>query len=315
MIGSASASQAANVSTPEPVLPNPLFQSGFQRLFTGLTTDHVLPYYQGLHGSAEPSLSGLFALAAHGLCDTPPAQALLTAILKLQNPDGSVGATLSLPAEGLWVTSQFAVATHLFRRPEQRDRAIRFLLEFRSAPTANVQEISQNNALIGWPWTQGTFGWVEPTSWAVIALTMSGAADHARAREGRELILDRQITSGGWNCGNRQVYGNDLLPFLDTTGLALLALAGQAPAEKAKPALDWILTLDPTQETVYGLAFALMALRAWNRPADLWQNTLSQRLANDVLPSPDSETLNFNTLALALAALGPAQALNPMAGK
>jgi len=294
---------------------DPLLRAGFQRLFSVSSPDRLLPYYQGLTGSTEASLAGLYAFAAHGMAESAEVQALLAAVLKLQSPDGSVGSTPAVPTEGLWATSQFAVAAHLYKKPEARDRAIRFLLEFRSVPLEKAAELAQNNSLLGWSWTKSTFGWVEPTAWAVIALTMSGAADHPHAKEGRALIIDRQISGGGWNCGNRQVYNNDLLPFLDTTGLALLALVGQVPVDQYQPSLDWIATLDPSRETLYGLALAVLALRACERPVDTWRKALADRLSIDLQQSTETGYLNIGNLALALAAFGPAQVLNPMAVK
>ena len=38
----------------------------------------------------------------------------------------------------------------------------------RSLPPSDV--LTQNNALQAWPWLEGTFSWVEPTSYCLLAL-------------------------------------------------------------------------------------------------------------------------------------------------
>ena len=78
--------------------------------------------------------------------------------------------------------------------------------------------------LVGWPWVANTFGWVEPTAWALLALALAGKSDHPRAVEGRRLLEDRCLPEGGWNYGNKIVFKNTLMPFWDTTALATLAL-------------------------------------------------------------------------------------------
>ena len=61
--------------------------------------------------------------------------------------------------------------------------------------------------LTGWPWGEGTFSWVEPTSWACLALHRLGQGDHPRVQEGERLLLDRAFDQGGVNYGNRMILG------------------------------------------------------------------------------------------------------------
>ena len=38
--------------------------------------------------------------------------------------------------------------------------------------------------LVGWPWAENNFSWVEPTSWACLALRKAGQGDNPRVQEG-----------------------------------------------------------------------------------------------------------------------------------
>src|SRR5262249_50763798 len=62
-------------------------------------------------------------------------------------------------------------------------------------------------SLVGWPWAEGNFSWVEPTAWACLALRRVGLSEHPRVREGLRLLLDRAFDEGGINYGNRTVLG------------------------------------------------------------------------------------------------------------
>jgi hypothetical protein len=86
-----------------------------------------------------------------------------------------------------------------------------------------------NENLVGWPWMAGTFSWVEPTSYFLMALKqirlhLAGTNVDERIRQGESMIYDRMCKGGGWNYGNSVVYGENLWPYADTTALALIAL-------------------------------------------------------------------------------------------
>ena len=85
--------------------------------------------------------------------------------------------------------------------------------------------VGHDPRLVGWPWVEATHSWLEPTALAILALCRLGLAGHPRVKAGVELILDRALDSGGWNYGNKSVFGTELRPQPGPTGLALLALA------------------------------------------------------------------------------------------
>ena len=81
----------------------------------------------------------------------------------------------------------------------------------------------------GWAWTEATFGWVDPTARAVLALRLL-RPDATAIEDGVGMLRDRETVGGGWNYGNRVVLGEDLWPYAQTTAAALVALQGADPA-------------------------------------------------------------------------------------
>ncbi|MGZ5424553.1 MAG: hypothetical protein ACXW2V_07995, partial [Candidatus Aminicenantales bacterium] len=177
-------------------------------------------------------------------------------------------------------------------------RAQDYLLSSKSVTILNDTRINQDNTLTGWPWVPGTFGWVEPTAWSLIALNLSGQAGHARALEGRKFLLDRGIPSGGWNYGNPGLDDKELLPFWDTTGLALTALRGQADIGRLRPSLDLVEKRQDKIESLCGLAWAVIGLQAYGRDA----GRLKTRLQN-IMGSIAEEDLHTGNFSLGLIAL------------
>ena len=67
-----------------------------------------------------------------------------------------------------------------------------------------------NDSYRGWGWTPHTSSWVEPSSFALLALEQAPEdlvpSAAARRRELAESMLrDRMCPDGGWNCGNPRV--------------------------------------------------------------------------------------------------------------
>jgi len=268
-----------------------------ERLLSFSSPEGGLPYYRGNSSSAEPTFLAALALFASG-APTERAKPLLSWVKTLQNLDGSVCVNPGHRGQGLWLTAQAAIVFHHYGLKENLKRALDFLLSLRSVTVANDPRLRQDNPLAGWPWGPGTFGWVEPTAWSLIALHLSGQAGRPRAVEGRKFLLDRRIPSGGWNYGNPSLDDKELLPFWDTTGLALAALRGQADIDRLRPSLDLVEKRQDKIESLCGLAWAVISLQAYGRDA----GRLRTRLRN-LMGSPAEEDLHVGNFALGLMAL------------
>jgi hypothetical protein len=136
--------------------------------------------------------------------------------------------------------------------------------------------------------------WVEPTAWAVLALRRLQPSAPS-IEDGLRTLADRECDGGGWNYGNRAVYGVKLEPFVQTTAAALLALQGLSSelVERARR-----LLLDRWRFEAGGLSLAL-ALAALRLTGDAPMAEIETALAE----SFEATAFLGNTLATAWAAL------------
>jgi len=139
----------------------------------------------------------------------------------------------------------------------------------------------------GWPWVPGAAAWVGPTSIAVLALAKESlhhpsAAISDRVRNGREFLLRRMCSGGGWNHGATRPLGYEGEPYPETTGLALAALRGvQSPKlEKAvtvaRQFLDECRSADALNWLRLGLLAHAQLPDGYCRPAELTCRTVPE---------------------------------------
>jgi len=200
-------------------------------------------------------------------------------LASLQQADGALGVSETMPSPK-WVTAWGALlwnARAAYRIYAQRAIAWLQAHQGNTDLLSTGGPFSHNSTIPGWPWVQGTQSWLEPTALAVLALARCDAGDHPRARQGRDLIRDRAIRTGGWNYGNSQVFGADLRAQPAPTGMALCALCtGDDPEipciERACVYLEQIL---PKTRAPQSLAWGILGLSASGRrpaDADVWIN-------------------------------------------
>jgi hypothetical protein len=173
-----------------------------------------------------------------------------------QLPDGSWPA-VSGDATGSWVTS---LACCVLRLDSTATSAIasglRWLCDdwprdsspwrrFLSKLSSHKAVVSTESAARGWGWTPQTSSWVEPTSFAILALEQAGEAVSApivsaRRDLARSLLFDRMCPGGGWNCGNPSVYGVKGNALIVPTSFALIALRSSWGSLEISQSLKWL---------------------------------------------------------------------------
>ena len=199
------------------------------------------PYRKG--GSwTEPTV---YALLAHQAGGTPAPRnsAAVTWLGALQQPDG--GWTPRRAVDGsTWVTAMVALLPPETIGEERHARAVKWLATqsgMESSPIFRVTSFLRDGKLQGgpdldgWPWFPGTAAWVTPTCLGILALKKCHARRpsaelRARIDKAQAFLLSRRCADGGWNHGSARALGYDVGSYPETTGQALLALAGTDPA-------------------------------------------------------------------------------------
>jgi hypothetical protein len=190
-------------------------------------------------------------------------------LAQIQRPDGRLPLCQAAIAPGWTTPHGILLWSALPGHEPARTRAIEWLLANRGdTGRLNPQEhpvVDHDLTLAGWPWVEGTHSWIEPTALAMLALARAGLHDHPRVATGARLILDRALPHGGWNCGNKKVFGHELRPQPVPTALSLLALKScseRSGSEAVDRAVDFLLRAIPGLKASVSLGFSLLALRA-----------------------------------------------------
>lgn len=161
-----------------------------------------------------------------------------------------------------------------------------------------------NDSYRGWGWTPHTSSWVEPSSFALLALEQ--APEHlvpsaaARRRELAESMLrDRMCPDGGWNCGNPRVYGVAGEPLVVPTVWALLALRARSERRENVISMDWLDRNIPKIQSPASLALTRICFDSYGRPWPAGAPELSElHTGNQFLD-------NLQVTAWACLAFGP----------
>jgi hypothetical protein len=242
-----------------------------------------------------PSEPGPTALAAIAL-DDDDARSWLAA---RQTEDGRVNMHLG-GVENDSVTPIAALALD----GSAREQALDALVSMRAAMFPSTPSIPFDSDLLGWSWTRGAFGWVEPTAYGVLALRVLRPGATGALDDGIGMLIDRECVGGGWNYGNREVLGEDLPPYAQTTAIAMLALQrfdDEALLERGLTRLQQLWRTETEGGLSLGLATA--ALRANGDP--------DQSIARTALAENFSRTRFLgDVIAIAWAAIATGPGLD-----
>ena len=264
-------------------------------LLAAQNTDGGWGYRAGGESRVEPSSWALLALTEMaGAAGTEEAMARgLRFLESTQLADGSWPAAAGQVA-GCWVTSlaslvmvarngnSQSLARALAWLSAERPGDSGFAWKLRSRLRAKRSVSSQNDFLYGWSWTRGTASWVEPTSFAVIALgaapqKMQPPSARERLQIAEAMLFDRMCPGGGWNCGNPMVYGVAGEPQVGPTVWALLALRNKAARPEVQKSLAWLESNLARVRTQGSLALTQLAFRALDHRTETFDAGVSRR--------------------------------------
>ncbi|HZS48054.1 MAG TPA: prenyltransferase/squalene oxidase repeat-containing protein [Blastocatellia bacterium] len=238
-------------------------------------------YLPGRESSPEPTIYATLAIWSD---EGKSKRAALRGLDWLAANCTSNGA-LRIPGhvEDHWTSLLYLIALiKLKQNPTMQATVREWALKFESAPVNETEDVDLNGKLIGWGWVKMTFGWVEPTSYALIALKLADRRDHPRVAEGTNLLLDRACKDGGWNYGNREVLGQHLTSYLPTTALAAMALQGETDRQSIiDKGLDYLTREIERNQSALNLALTILCFDVYGRETDKYKNLLNARQMPD----------------------------------
>ncbi len=162
-------------------------------------------------------------------------------------------------------------ALTLRTHPRGRDTARRIatqLLGVHGLAFEPSPALRQDNSLQAWPWIDGTFSWVEPTSLCLLLMKrlrreLPATAVSDRITVAERMLLDRACAPGGWNYGGANAFGRDLFPYVPTTALGLLAMQDRKDLPVTRQAVNWLAQEAASEKSTQSLALAGIALTAY----------------------------------------------------
>jgi hypothetical protein len=271
-----------------------------------LARERTWGYHAGDSIASEPAALAAIALVSHA--DAQAAAAPLEWLLGMQGQDGSVGIEPGQSSPG-WPTGLAVLAWHAAqgssnqneRYAQAIDRGLAWMLSVEGQSIDRGDWKGHDTTIRGWPWVLGTHSWLEPTAINLIALKQVGRGDHPRAEEARRMLHDRLLPDGGCNYGNTIVFGQELRPHVQPTGVCLLALSGRDElTPRIERSLDFLRQEVDRPCGTASLSYALMALAAWQRDAP----TAAERLAEAARRVLARDASSYKLALLVLAATG-----------
>ena len=239
-------------------------------------------YRCGAQSSVEPTSWVLLALLGIQPGIQPVAsQAGVRWLRECQLPDGSWPSFAGQP-QGCWATAPASLALYAYGDSlDHVARGLQWLAKTWPAEGGlwwrigakllrRDRVVRQDRSLRGWSWTPGTASWVEPTSCALVALRHIPKGLHPREagprrRLAERMLYDRMCPGGGWNSGNRLVYGTAGVPRIGPTVWALLALRDYRDRPENRQSLDWLEQAYPQIQGPGSLALAHLCLELHDR--------------------------------------------------
>jgi len=217
----------------------------------------------------EPTCLAILALAAERDKHREPIDRAIAVLETQKDGRGLYRLDRGRP-EAIWPTA-LVVACRTALGMDVLDSSKR-LLEVRGRTIIGDPEVQHmmdiDTQKVGWPWAEGTFAWVEPTAWSVLALRLAGYRMHPRVIEGVKLILNRAFETGGINYGNRQVLGAISEPIPGPTAIMLLALQGHDDPQ-VQSACRYLISAVSQSSDLEHLGWAKLALDCYVNDPDV----------------------------------------------
>jgi Prenyltransferase and squalene oxidase repeat len=255
-------------------------------------------FHAGEQSRVEPTCWALRALfASEPYADDQAFRKATRFLHASQLADGSWPATSQM-SMGSWVTSLACSVLSLDAPSAHNVRAgLKWICEdfprdsgplrrFVQSLRPKSDTVSQNDSYRGWGWTPRTSSWVEPTTFALMALReadpklLPASASHRR-KLAISLLYDRMCPGGGWNCGNPRVYGVDGDALVLATCWALLGLRDASEKPGHALSIEWLRKEFVNIQSAGSLAVARMTLENYGIELPQAERNLQDWAAED----------------------------------
>ena len=188
---------------------------------------------------------------------------------------------MAMLALGLWPEHQSRVVSAAKWALQQEGNRPGLLAHLLFALTFKKKALDIDVDLLAWPWTSGSFSWVEPTSYYLIALKklkgkLTGTNSDERIKQGEMMIYDRICKDGGWNYGNNAVLGENLWPYPDVTAIALISLQDHATAEANRQSMRALQEMLKDVHSGLALSWSVICLSLYGQDTTKWKELLAQ---------------------------------------
>jgi uncharacterized protein (DUF362 family) len=224
-------------------------------------------YVGGEPAHLEPTCLALLALQPSADHFAPAVESGRRFLARCRQPDGSYRLARGRP-DAVWGTAMALFVETAYCGSDALNAELAasagFLLGLEGRVIKADPEVADmvdiDMGLVGWPWAEGTFSWVEPTAWACLALSAIGQGSQPRVQQGRKLLLDRAFSEGGVNYGNRMILGRMTEPIPGPTALMLLALRDRREEARVRAAAGYLCDQLATSTDLEHLGWGRLAL-------------------------------------------------------
>jgi hypothetical protein len=209
-----------------------------------------------------------------------------------QKADGSWPLNAELN-EGSWATATAVLALSHFAdyQPRalkaaewllsQQGRGLPWLASLLIRLSIRKFEVDLNPDLKGWSWSSGTFSWVEPTAYSLIALKrirrhLNTPKVSERIQQGELMLYDRVCADGGWNYGTPNVLGETAPPYPDITAVTLIALQDHAQASPNRTSLNALGKMLQQEQSGLSLSWAILCFSIYGLDIAEWKRALAR---------------------------------------
>jgi hypothetical protein len=255
--------------------------------------DGLWPYFHGHEPSAEATAWNGIALRD----DQEISKQVVGALIRTANQDGGWSTDCgwsNAPEHGRsdWTSAPALLALRILsQNSDESDQAIRrglvHLFDSRTEFYGSLARlllfaIKGGDGLgyaRGWPWSPDCYHWIEPTSYALLALKLPGRPQKALYEEiityANKFIVAQECKGGGWNHGSSYCMNVFLPPYIVTTAEALLAVQDMPNTQAVQAGLAFLQRTEPSECSAMEHAWAILALDAFGKDTRILLGSLA----------------------------------------